>query len=362
MFFIFSGVNSSYHRRPDSSSSASSITDWEGSGHSTVLRRGPVIPVVPALPAPPTNPPLPPSDDKVEPEPEKTPTASTPATRTLKIPRSVPVPEFNFPAMPRMKGLKDKKNRINVLDRLSVRTEFSATRPLNVGSDEGVSTSGKGLYYFPADEESELSATTDKFDASKKGKETSGSIKDQILATQLRLLSRELTPTISDVYHERNIGLGLAPPLSKLLIANQPNYSKPCLDENDFVQCLDKVILDETKRIEEKKPWLTKSTLNLHASEDVGALFPDPKRGSSPCSDLSRRDEGDGRSLADSQCSASSFKKLAPLKGEAEGLYFEPVGVDDAVKELVQPPVPRARASKPPPPPVPSNRNKIGQN
>uniref|UniRef100_A0A182SE25 Uncharacterized protein n=1 Tax=Anopheles maculatus TaxID=74869 RepID=A0A182SE25_9DIPT len=31
--------NPSHHRRPDSSSSASSATDWEGSGHATVLRR-----------------------------------------------------------------------------------------------------------------------------------------------------------------------------------------------------------------------------------------------------------------------------------------------------------------------------------
>lgn len=42
----------------------------------------------------------------------------------------------------------------------------------------------------------------------------------------LRHMNREMTPTISDVYHERNLGLGLAPPLSKLLLSK--NY-----EEND---------------------------------------------------------------------------------------------------------------------------------
>lgn len=52
---------------------------------------------------------------------------------------------------------------------------------------------------------------------------------DTILATQLRHINRELTPTISEVYHERNIGLGLAPPLAKLLL-NQSNQSAPKSD------------------------------------------------------------------------------------------------------------------------------------
>jgi len=282
---------------------------------------------------------------------------STPLIRSLKIPRTVPKPDLSYPPIPRSKATKDKKNRINVLDRLSVRTEFSTSRLPNVSADENVATSGKGLYYFPADEESEVSTTPDKFEITKKTKDA-GSIKDQILAAQLRLANREMTPTISDVYHERNIGLGLAPPLSKLLIANQPTYAKLRLDEDDFVQSLDKVILEETKKVEDKKPWLTKSTLNLHTGDDL-----EMKRSGSPCSELSRRDEGDGRSLADSQCSTSSFKKLAPMKDEeeVESLYFEPVNENGSVKDLVKPPIPRARASKPPPPPVPTNR-KLTQN
>lgn len=38
----------------------------------------------------------------------------------------------------------------------------------------------------------------------------------------MRQMNREMTPTISDVYHERSLGLGLAPSLSKLLLSK--NY------------------------------------------------------------------------------------------------------------------------------------------
>lgn len=41
-------------------------------------------------------------------------------------------------------------------------------------------------------------------------------------AIMMRQMNREMTPTISDVYHERNLGLGLAPSLSKLLLSK--NY------------------------------------------------------------------------------------------------------------------------------------------
>lgn len=40
----------------------------------------------------------------------------------------------------------------------------------------------------------------------------------------MRHMNREMTPTISEVYHERSLGLGLAPPLSKLLLSK--NYDE----------------------------------------------------------------------------------------------------------------------------------------
>lgn len=66
---------------------------------------------------------------------------------------------------------------------------------------------------------------------------------DTILATQLRHINRELTPTISEVYHERNIGLGLAPPLSKLLL-NQSAQSAPKTD-NSVLEKITLGILDD---------------------------------------------------------------------------------------------------------------------
>merc|ERR1712156_1200438 len=44
------------------------------------------------------------------------------------------------------------------------------------------------------------------------------SIKEHIISSQMRRINRELP--ISEVYHERSLGLGLAPPLSKLIMSN----------------------------------------------------------------------------------------------------------------------------------------------
>lgn len=327
---------------------------------------------------------------------------STPITRNLKIPRTVPIPDFNYtsknrtptrpagPSQSRLKQIKEKKNpnrpanSINVLDRLSVRTELSNNRPLNLSSEDGIMASGKGLYYFPADEESELSPAnefTENLDVNKKISDSSNpTIQDQIIATQLRLLNRELTPTISDVYHERNIGLGLAPPLSKLLISNQATTSAFRNEkETEIVQNLGKIIIDETKRdhteTASKNSWgLSKSNLNLHTNNDsiVSVLLTNEegKRHGSPCSELSRRDEGDGRSIADSQCSVSSFKKPPSVRNEkseiSDSLYYEPSeNGQNCIREngdANPPPMPRTRTTKGPPPPVPTNRNKITQN
>lgn len=422
-----------YHRRPDSSSSASSATDWEGNGHGTVLRRGQIPPVPLPQISQTRNQAL---DSHINSHPysaessdsnlssqRKTQSSSdsdfpdakcrsdvfhksrsgiktqisndissTPISRGLKIPRTVPVPvDFNSSvksgvrqsgvSQQRLKLLNDKNNSrrplnpINILDRLSVRTE------LNLNNEEGITASGKGLYYFPADEESELSPSNDLDnklgDATKKSNENSNpTIQDQIIATQLRRLNRELTPTISDVYHERNIGLGLAPPLSKLLISNQPtNANFRNEKDGELVQNLDNIIPDETKRDQietvAKSPWLSKSNLNLHANNESvvsGLISNDSKRHGSPCSELSKRDEGDGRSVADSQCSVSSFKKSLTARDEKndsndDSLYYEgnkTEGNDLKNGEMVgKPPMPRTRTSKGPPPPVPTSRNKI---
>jgi hypothetical protein len=98
------------------------------------------------------------------------------------------------------------------------------------------------------------------------------------LATSLTSLTRELTPTISEVYHERNLGLGLAPSLSKLLeeVGTVPeNCEQP-----------------QSAKTGNQQSWIQNET------------------------ELCRRDEADGRSIAESQCSAASSNKI-PRKAPA---------------------------------------------
>lgn len=98
------------------------------------------------------------------------------------------------------------------------------------------------------------------------------------LATSLTSLTRELTPTISEVYHERNLGLGLAPSLSKLL------EEVGTVPENCEAQT--------TKTGNQTQNWIQNEP------------------------ELCRRDEADGRSIAESQCSAASSNKI-PRKAPA---------------------------------------------
>lgn len=93
------------------------------------------------------------------------------------------------------------------------------------------------------------------------------------VATSLTSLTRELTPTISEVYHERNLGLGLAPSLSKLLGE-----------------------VSSVSGNEENQSTRTNHNQNQNWIQNE--------------SELCRRDEADGRSIAESQCSATSSNKI----------------------------------------------------
>ncbi|KAL0867698.1 hypothetical protein ABMA27_008433 [Loxostege sticticalis] len=208
---------------------------------------------------------------------------------------------------------------------------------------------------------------------------------------QVRHMSGELTPTISEVYHERNIGLGLAPPLAELLLAEESKTEMRAASssENLLLQNLEKLgLLGETSETEERwcgnnasRPWLSAPPLETDVQgsdlttaeiierqtkfkkeaepkrkeENAYELKPKDetpgpsgieKRSVSPFSELSRRDEGDGRSIADSH---SSYKALvlsprAPylpeegepgISGNAEGGKTHP--------RPRRPPVPRTR-------------------
>lgn len=100
-----------------------------------------------------------------------------------------------------------------------------------------------------------------------------------IRSTQMRRLNFEPKPTISDVYHERKIGLGLAPSLLKLLSLDKMHPTHSAASGKD-----------------KTGGWLSPSVLKRFGAE-------------SAYGELNRRDEGDGRSVAESQSSTSSYKK-----------------------------------------------------
>lgn len=273
---------------------------------------------------------------------------------------------------------------MSTLDRLSVRTEITpgqntATLPITANlrkaitlpSEDTLNTNERLLYFSPNDTENIDNVTkpikvevdeslgqdlTSNLDI-KSGPTSASNIHDTILATQLRHINREMTPTISEVYHERNIGLGLAPPLSKLLL-NQ-NTSSELSTDNSVLDKIKLGILEDSEaekdttcprcktdnctcRSKTTKPWLSETvaplqqiqssdlttadilereTKNKKWQNDSRIKAPEadcePKR-LSPFSEMSRRDEGDGRSIADSQCSSSYNKRAGAYRGTAQ--------------------------------------------
>lgn len=505
-----SGVN----HRPGSSSSASSTTDWEGSGHATVLRRAAASHV--------NLPPLPPSRqtmplvDSLRPLAPLAPVYNNLTATTAMIgpnndikkgrgglestssdsdfERSLELPSFNINSIrvrnSKLKHQQHQHQQQNVLgrkisdqiliDRLSVRTEIPSSssghhqlqqlapqqqklqqlQPLvprnqqlsKIITDDDVTeviNSGynSNLYFSPND--SEVNQLMMKVDTTHQNGHgpvggqivgshgggvatgqlgASGSIvkahNKNIQDSILRHMNREMTPTISEVYHERNLGLGLAPPLSKLLLSknyenddtiSEQHQTQQQLNESTFndidlntstvvpmkisackecdrccnngdvsnivcEECLSNqkstlsggsvtsgtsskvqaAILNLNKnnlsvKKSTAKPWLCNVQTNILKASDLTTAdilerqnkfkLPSPatttssqststtiinqndlasslqtsslKRvgvgggGQSPFSELSRRDEGDGRSVADSQC--SSFNHLKGL-------------------------------------------------
>lgn len=404
-------------QRPDSSSSAASSTkDWEASAHATVLRRGPhhqMQQILPPMPPPRNNLPL---VDSLRPLAPSAPIYHNPKKMNLAVNTSSIIcttaiestssdSEFdrfdsNDRVPPAHKPVTQQPfitpkmcEEIILMDRLSVRTEYnipaitaSVRKPSTtiVEDDETVlpfKFNANNLYFAPTDSDtnhgSDAMATNNDKTLPKANakdhkvlmKAHNKNIPDSILR------HREMTPTISEVYHERNLGLGLAPPLSKLLLSKnyEENDAKPtanitetvaeinpsaalfagdlansqrCISCNAINDCACKL---GTKKSISSSSSSTKSWLSLASSNklpkndsaecnemiemqtkcspngssntsgtgnDADAVVVNgklettitsmtPKRSNSPFSDLSRRDEGDGRSVADSQCSGS---------------------------------------------------------
>lgn len=267
-------------RRPDSSSSASSATDWD-SGHATVLRRANNAAMQGAtLPMPATRQLLPIVDNLRPTAPvynnllvqcgmkkslgmiESTSSDSEgwiPSQTRNKIKlhqqyiqqahQQQHQVNSHYQDIPAVSVAKIKE-QFNFIDRLSVRTEASKAngghRKTILKPNEDMNISGNSLYFSPA----ELQNTTTNLVEDDSGPSSvihhppphnhhkakdikvntntgsstgSSSIqpsKKNIQDSILRHMNREMAPAISDVYHERNIGLISAPPLSKLLMTN----------------------------------------------------------------------------------------------------------------------------------------------
>lgn len=257
--------------RPDSSSSASSATDWDN-GHATVLRRQaqnqpPPIP-------PPRNKPL--VDLPLVPLYNNLP-ASFENSSDSEL-EKMEAKLFTSTAQRNKITYKKSRNPMSTLDRLSVRTEVTpqqtvlttqnTRKMIPLPTEENISTNERLLYFSPNDTlDISPVKTKDKDEATqdmaKPDNKNQNSLHDTILATQLRHINRELTPTISEVYHERNIGLGLAPSLSKLLL-NQNSTTAP-QTENSVLDKINLGILEDV----ESGPELSKSTQCLRCKSEV---------------------------------------------------------------------------------------------
>lgn len=155
----------------------------------------------------------------------------------------------------------------------------------------------------------------------------------QVRNAPLRRLNYEPKPTISDVYHERKIGLGLAPSLLKLLSLDKLHLPRPAAKD-----C----------KTSGGGGWLSPSVLKRFGAESTyGEL-------------LNRRDEGDGRSVAESQSSTGSYKKRIDPGVAARG--FESLAEEDQQQQQLSSGVCRepklirikkkSSCAPPPPPPL----------
>lgn len=226
----------------------------------------------------------------------------------------------------------DFKTMSSALERLSVRANLSATRNPSETNLIGLLTekndASRLLYFSPEVPEPNSLVDKDSLEPTSITTDTSGSeIQDQIRATHLRRLNREMTPTISEVYHERNIGLGLAPSLSKLLL--------PVSEEKDPNKVAETL----------SKDWLSPAILQQFGNENASSSY----------TDLSRRDEGDGRSIADSQCSTGSYTK----KGDMVTSSTVDCDTQETNKNSIPVPQIRTLHKNYPPPPIPQTRNAV---
>ena len=308
--------------RPESCSSASSAADWEASGQGTVVRRSSKLSPGVTDPATPLH--------RFRKYLLATGAGSLYETADSSQ-THIPVRSVFTEA-----GYHTNKAKLietsNTNDKLSIRAEISKMNPsrkkeagLAARLEPGVTTRvpPTGGSYSPSAgpaSQQELpglvAAGSEEVLVRTEGSLAGENpIQEQILSTQMRRINRELP--ISEVYHERSLGLGLAPPLSKLIMSNNIAVAQvdhhgpdPGLDTSTAAQASDSMSnFDNLSVIEEAahptrrarpvvppkpavaEPWLA-----------AGLLRPAPSTGAGP----GARDEGDGRSMTDSQYSGCS--------------------------------------------------------
>lgn len=388
-------------RPDDSSSSASSTNDWDGSGHATVLRRAQQNQVNGIPPMPPPRQMLPlveslrpqvPSiynnlngKNKANNNAIESTSSESEFERTYE-PR---VDRIHKPTQPTALLSRNISEECLLMDRLSVRTEninnivptAAVRKPLQIPDDHEITLpfefNANNLYFSSSDSDviepqhKDISLTLKANSAKENNKPNLSSHNKNIQDLILRKINREMTPTISDVYHERNMDLGLAPPLSKLLLSKnyeendattntmkKVNSSETVSDinlnsslalyvgESMVRDCCDickspSEVMCQCKTATQSKTCLNNLNVaitaapssglcnvdlidrqtknNFQATEEathlVGPNDNDTitsntlQRANSTYSDLSKRDEGDGRSVADSQCS-NNYKTI----------------------------------------------------
>jgi len=162
-------------------------------------------------------------------------------------------------------------------------------------------------------------------------------LQDHIRTSQLRQLNYEPKPTISDVYHERKIGLGLAPSLLKLLSLDKQQHHH---HQGHHQQ-------QQHAGKDSRSSWLSPSMLKRFGGGDSAQ--------ETTYGELNKRDEGDGRSVAESQSSTGSYKKRAdhPIAAAAGIRNFESLVEEENGGACKEPKIRLKKKSSyaPPPPP-----------
>jgi hypothetical protein len=360
-------------RRPDSSSSASSAADqnWD-SGHQTVLRRGNISNNATTLPMPATRQHLPIVDNLRPTAPvynnlmmhsgmkkalmmESTSSDSegwVPSQTRNKIKLHQQFIQqahqqhhqmvSHYQDMPLVSVAK-LKEQFNLNDRLSVRTEAAKAsnhkKAMMKANEDALNLSGNSLYFSPA----ELQNTTTNLveeDAGpssihhttahthhKPGKESKNTTvttavinasptKKNIQDSILRHMSREMAPTISDVYHERNIGLISAPPLSKLLMTN--------FEENEPQVTAQAPTASPTS-------GLNKLMNAIDLSEEITNCTPSTAKALLSCGGASNSDED--YSIEDEGASSQATMKSMPTKKSFNSVpWLSSINAENIVK------------------------------